>query len=220
MTRLKVGVKIDARAYSAIEKAAIREGSKVIRDTVPMEIVANQMERKLNDYERSLMAMRSSDPITGGINTAKWSVKFNIHMSRGDYLYGKFQIVNTQPPYVYSYRGYNKEFSVGRGSRKKSFGVKPWVASGVIGNLAAVRYATPESSYVVSYVMPKNGKSIMFYSHKHNAIIFRRYRQYSSGGHERYRVHIDNIIMDSIDYLPSEIQRYAPKSISLYKTKK
>jgi hypothetical protein len=220
MTRLKVGVKIDARAYSAIEKAAIREGSKVIRDTVPMEIVANQMERKLNDYERSLMSRRSADPITGGINTARWSVKFNIHMSRGDYLYGRFHIVNKQPPYKYEYRGYNREFSVGRGSRKKTFGAKPWVASGEVGNLAAIRYATPDSWDAILYVMPKRGKSIMFYSHKYNAIIFRRYRLYSSGGHERYRTHIDNIIMDSIDYLPSEIQRYAPKSISLYKTKK
>lgn len=212
MTRLKVGVKLDARAYNAIERAAIREGEKVIRDTVPMDIVASHMEDKLNNYERTLMAMRSADPITGGINTAKWSVKFKIHMSRGDYLYGRFHIVNTQPPYEYKYVGYN---NLGRRRRAKQ-----WVASGTVGNLAAIRYATPESMYVIPYVMPKRGKSIMFYSHKHNAIIFRRYRQYSSGGHERYKANIDGIIMDAIDYLPSEIQRYAPKSISIYKTKK
>lgn len=220
MTRLKVGIKLDAKAYNAIERAAIKAGRQVIQDVEPINAIASQMESRLNDYERTLMAMRSADPITGGINTAKWSVKFNIHMSRGDHLYGRFNIVNKQPPYTYTYMGYNKEFSVGRGSRRKSFGVKPWVSSGVVGNLAAVRYATQNSSYVASYVFPKRGKSIMFYSHKHNAIIFRRYRQYSSGGHERYRVHIDNIIMDSIDDLPSEIQRYAPKSIYLHKTKK
>lgn len=219
MTRLKVGIKLDAKAYDIIERAAIRAGSQVIQDIEPINVVASGMEDRLNEYERSLMAMRSADPITGGINTAKWSVKFQIHMSRGDYLYGRFHIVNTQPPYVYNYVGYNKEFSVGRGPRRKSFGVKPWVASGVVGNLAAVRYATQNSSYVSSYVFPKRGKSIMFYSHKHNSVIFRRYRQYSSGGHERYKVHIDNIIMDSIDNLPSEIQRYAPKSISIYKSK-
>lgn len=215
MTRLKVGVKIDARAYSAIERAAIREGSKVIRDTVPMEIVANQMERKLNDYERYLMAMRSADPITGGINTAKWSVKFNIHMSRGDYLYGRFHAVNTQPPYNYTYMSYNKPVG-----RRSAYNSKRRVSSGTIGNLAAIRYATPADGYVIRYVMPKKGKSIMFYSHLHNAVIFRRYRQYSSGGHENYKFRIDNIITESIDLLPSEIQRYAPKSISLYKTKK
>ena len=220
MTRLKVGIKLDAKAYSAIEKAAIRAGNQVIQDTTPINAVANQMQDRLNEYERYLMSMRYADPITGGINTAKWSVKFKIHMTRGDYLYGRFHVVNTQPPYTYTYSGYNKEFSVGRGVRRKSFGVKPWVASGTVGNLAAIRYATPSTPYAVSYVMPKRGKSIMFYSHKHNAIIFRRYRQYSDGGHERYRVHIDNIIMDSIDDLPSEIGRYAPKSINLYKTKK
>lgn len=219
MTRLKVGIKLDAKAYDIIERAAIRAGSQAIQDTTAVDVVSKRMEDKLNTYERYLMSMRSADPITGGINTAKWSVKFKIHMSRGDHFYGRFHIVNTQPPYAYTYMGYNKEFSVGRGSRRKSFGVKPWVASGVVGNLAAVRYATSPSSYAISYVMPKRGKSIMFYSHKHNAIIFRRYRQYSDGGHERYKVHIDNIIMDAIDELPSEIQRYVPKSISIYKSK-
>lgn len=220
MTRLKVGIKLDAKAYNAIERAAIVAGSKVIQDIAPMNAVANSMKNKLNDYERYLMTMRSADPITGGINTARWSVKFNIHMHRDGYLYGRFHIVNKQPPYSYTYMGYNKEFSVGRGSRKKKFGAKPFVASGTVLNLAMVRYANPDSWDAILYVMPKKGKSIMFYSHKYNAVIFRRYRRYSSGGHQRYKMHIDNIIMDSIDSLPSEIQRYAPKSIYLHKTKK
>lgn len=220
MTRLKVAVKLDARAYSIIEREAIRRGKMRISDTEPMEQVSRTIQDRLNDYERSLMAKRSRDPITGGINTAKWVAKFKMHMSRGDNLYGRFYVVNTQAPYTYTYKGFNKDFSVGRGSRRKPFGVKMWVASGVVGNLAAIRYATPEFSYVINYVTPKRGKSIMFYSHKHQSVIFRRWRQYSDGGHERYRVHIDNIIMDSIDDLPREIKRYAPKSISLYKLKK
>lgn len=220
MTRLKVGVKLDAKGHDLIEREAIRRGKLVIQDTTASNNVAHDMQTRLNEYELALMSKRSADPITGGINTAKWSVKFKIHMSRGNYLYGRFRIVNKQPPYEYKYRGYNKEFSVGRGSRKKPFGAKPWVASGTVGNLAAIRYANPDSWDAILYVMPKKGKSIMFYSHKYNAIIFRRHRLYSSGGHERYKAHIDNIIMSSIDELPSEIQRYAPKSIYLNKTKK
>lgn len=221
MTRLKARFKLDASAYNIIEREAIRRGKMRISDTEPMDKVAKVMQKELNNYERYLMGKRAADPIQGGINTAQWSSRFEIFMFRGDSMYGRFVVTNRQKPYTYHYTGYNKSFTVGRGARKKTYGAKPWVASGQIGNLAAVRYAVPETNhYMASYVFPKKGKSIMFYSHVHGGLIFRRYRQYSSGGHERYHVHIDNIIMDNIAKLGDEIVSYAPKSISLLTPKK
>lgn len=221
MTRLKARFKIDVKHLSKVERDLAKRGLIHLSELDVFNKTANSIQRDLNAYERYLMGKRASDPILGGINTAQWRVKFDLFMTRGDIMYGKYIITNVQKPYTYYYMGYNKSFTVGRGARKKTYGAKPWHSSGTVGNLAAIRYATPDTNaYVVQHVFPRGGKSIMFYSHLHNAIIFRRHREYSSGGHERYTVHIDNIIMDNIDRLPSDVVSYAPKSINLLTPKK
>lgn len=221
MTKLKARFKIDVKHLDKVERDLAKRGLLHLTESDAFDKTAKKMQRDLNTYERYLMSKRAADPILGGINTAQWRVKFELFMTRGDTMYGKYRITNMQKPYTYYYTGYNKSFTVGRGARKKTYGTKPWHSSGVVGNLAAIRYAVPQTGpYVEQYVFPVKGKSIMFYSHLHGAIIFRRYRAYSSGGHERYRVHIDNIIMDNIGNLPSEFTAYAPKSISLLTPKK
>lgn len=214
MTRLKIGVKIDAGSLNQLERQAVRACTQHIAEVGLAKGVASNMAARLNQYERSLMVKRSPDPITGGINTAKWRVRFDMHMTRGDYIYGRFSIVNNQPKYPYTYRGYNKDFS----TKRHSFGSKPWIASGFVRNLASTRYASSTNAYRGDYVFPTK-KSIMYYSHIYKAVIFRRWRRYSSGGHERYRFHIDNIIMSSIEELPDYMKTYAPRTISTFKTK-
>lgn len=235
MTRLKVSFKIPSNDLAKV-KNDIREraaGDVVDSFFTTFYDTCRSMESELNSYERYLMSRRSADPVLGDVDTAKWSVSFEIFKRLGYTHYGRYRIENKQQDKTYRYSNYQPDFRVGRKVNPKVFPIRQrrvWVMSGQVGNLAAVRYALSFSDINKSsvgsalfshasvgskHVQPVHKKKIVFYSHKYGRFVFLNDRFYSSGGHERYRVRIDNIIVRHVEDTKTKYERYASKRISL-----
>lgn len=202
MTNVTISLKIDAKGVSAMKQAAIVKGLDFL-ETEGMQAVqdvCDDMAFYLNSYEESIMAARAADPILGHVDTAMWIATFDMHMRRRDTLYGNFHIRNVQPEMYYEYTGSYQD-------RHGEF--RSWTTSGVVANLAAVRYATG-----TGMVMPVNANVIIFYSYIENGIIVRNRRAYDRGGHRKYKRNVDDIIQSCAANIPDYIPRYISKHIN------
>lgn len=196
MTKIQYSLKLDASGLSDLKKAAIVKGLERL-ETDGMDAVdevSSDIEMYLNYYERGVKAKRAADPVLGWVPIDQWASDFVFYMRRGNSLYGKFSIYNKQKEMQYFYEGV---------SFNKSGEMYNWYARGVVANLAKVKYAT-----IGDVVTPKRAKKIMFYSHQHNKLVYRKARAYNIGGHDRYKHNIDGIISDCLDMLPSYLTKY------------
>lgn len=230
MTKLEIGIKFknDANALRHVGKSIYDYCANDVINEIVYRIsteTCTGMEDSLNQFERVQMSLRRADPVLGHINTAMWDVTFATHMHRHGQAYGTFRIINKQPPQNYFYTN-DKSFPVGRRVKRNIFPIRQkervWRASGQVENLAMARYSlgnqkgvgidywydTRVSNMSSQLVYPKKKKALMFYSHKHGALIVRYVRFYRSGGHERYHVTIDNIVRKHIENLPDDVSTY------------
>lgn len=240
MTRLKVAFRIPsseiAKLKNDIQERAAGDVVSSFFDT--FYETSAKMQSQLNEYERYLMGKRDADPVLGKINTAEWYVSFVLFKRRKYNYYGRYFVTNRQRDTVYRYSNYQPPFRVGRGVNPKIFPIRQrrvWTMSGKVGNLAAVRYAVsytkfnnsslaryifPTARPTPTMVYPRNKRVIVFYSHRYNGFVFVRRRFYSSGGHESYRKHIDDIIVRNVEGTVTDYQRYASKRIRLLESSK